>query len=152
MMKLNQGGKMLDYLKKVNSIILILLLTVSVAYSYAIPSKPKDNQRLLDAEYVKAEQAIFEVNDYVGSIPWCYTQPPDCDNRVQVDNIARILEKWGWQENEYYITAQTGKVGDIKVVFLNVVFGSKIDQEVEYRGNWTILNPNDVEKNDIRNL
>lgn len=96
-MKRKLGGRMLDYLKKVSSILLIVLL-VSVCYA----SKPQQKEKIPEPLFDTHVQVIVnEFRDYVKSHEWDFEATSFDDEVVE---LAKILKKHGVKFEDYYLT------------------------------------------------
>lgn len=131
---------MLECLKKMNRIIIILFLMISVAYA----SIPKENREKQETDLV--DYIINIVDAYVQQEIWCFDHP-NCDNNKQVLKIGIILEKYGWTTDEYYIacTLMYNMEDNTKYLALFVILRSKINPDANYVGNWIIIEPVNIE-------
>lgn len=95
-MKRKLGGRMLDYLKKVSSILLIVLL-VSVCYASKPQQKEKIPEPLFDSH---VEVIIDEFRQYVKTHEWNFEATSFNDEIIE---LGKILKKHSVEFDDYYL-------------------------------------------------
>ena len=128
---------MLDYRKMVNSLLVILVVLFSCAFT-----QPSDAQNKLEQERIVADQAVAEITVYIQSVikkqAFCFDVTRECHdlNQYHIDKMAEIMVKHGWTYDYYRLVCI---LLPSRTLLIGVSFPSKINPELMYRATWEII-------------
>lgn len=116
-MKLNKGGKMLDYLKLASRIFIVLFLIFFVSTSYAEDNKKQldeqNSKELLD-EQNRAVHVARYLSYYIEDSNFCFGTKEECKiiNEIHIKKMISVIESQGWTVNDYNISIASLKFQD----------------------------------------
>jgi hypothetical protein len=137
-MKLKIGGRMLDYLKMANRVIIVLCLVLLTSVCFA---QPTDTNDALIEEATRAKEAVMDISKYISENMFCFETIIECkqENQRHVDNMANFLVDKEWKYEDYsmrmeLITEPNGE----RYLVLGVIFRSYVNPKAAYNALWTI--------------